>query len=82
MTSMRGGAGKLIVYEVPCLLLSRSGDGEDAPFQLGIGIMQVGAGELIVYEVPLRTFTAHPNSAVGEGKQGTFLGFLEKVRRI
>lgn len=42
---------------------------------------QVGAGELIVYEVPLRTFTAHPNSAVGDGKQGTFLGFLEKVRQ-
>jgi pullulanase/glycogen debranching enzyme len=40
----------------------------------------VGPGELIVYEVPLRTFTAHPNSNVGSGKQGTFLGFLEKVR--
>lgn len=40
---------------------------------------QVGAGELIVYEVPLRTFTAHPNSNVGSGKQGTFLGFLDKV---
>ena len=40
---------------------------------------QVGAGQLIVYEVPLRTFTAHPNSNVGSGKQGTFLGFLDKV---
>lgn len=41
---------------------------------------QVGAGELIVYEVPLRTFTAHSNSGVGPAKQGTFLGFLDKVK--
>lgn len=43
---------------------------------------QVGAGQLIVYEVPLRTFTAHPNSNVGPGKQGTFLGFLDKVSSL
>ena len=47
--------------------------------KLALMFDQVGAGQLIVYEVPLRTFTAHPNSNVGPGKQGTFLGFLDKV---
>ena len=34
----------------------------------------------LMLQVPLRTFTAHPNSGTGEGRQGTFLGMLEKVR--
>lgn len=51
------------------------------PFQWGKRYKraEVGAGELIVYEVPLRPFTAHPNSSVGTDKQGTFLGFMDKV---
>lgn len=40
---------------------------------------EVSGEELIVYEVPLRLFTAHPNSGVGGDRQGTFLGFLDKV---
>jgi len=54
------------------------------PFQWGKRYKraEVGAGELIVYEVPLRPFTAHPNSGAGPRRQGTFLGFMEKIPHL
>lgn len=42
----------------------------------------VSGRELIIYEVPLRLFTAHPNSGVGADRQGTFLGFRDKIPHL
>jgi glycogen operon protein len=51
----------------------------EEPFDWGRDRPPRHDADLIIYEVHVRGFTQNPNSGVGEGLRGTYLGVVEKI---
>jgi glycogen operon protein len=51
----------------------------DEPFDWGHDRAPRHDSDLVIYELHVRGFTANPNSGVGEGVRGTYLGVVEKI---
>lgn len=51
----------------------------EEPFDWGHERSPRHDSDLVIYEVHVRGFTRNPNSGVGEGLRGTYLGVVEKI---